>query len=79
VALSRPNLCMPWKDTKHRRAKLTRAAHELARSGKYEDADAVIEAIRSHEDFHPDSHETGTFRAALDAICRTVRTRSRSG
>jgi hypothetical protein len=55
------------------RAKLTREAHELARTGKYDDAEAVIETIRSHKDFHPASHEARSFRGALDAICKRAK------
>jgi hypothetical protein len=62
-----------WNDAARLRAKLTRRAHELARSGAYKDAAAVTDAIRSHGDFHPDSHETWTFRGALDAICKRAK------
>jgi hypothetical protein len=48
---------------------LTRYAHELARSGRYENAEAVICEIRGHKNFDPASHEAGAFRAALSAIC----------
>jgi hypothetical protein len=64
---------MRAKDTTARRAKLTRKAHKLARSGRYENAAAVIEAIRQDEDFHPNSHETSAFRGALDAICKRAK------
>jgi hypothetical protein len=66
------------RDTAHRRAKLVRHAHELARSGKYEDAASVIEAIRSHADFHPSSHEASAFRGALNALCKLAKVRNNS-
>jgi hypothetical protein len=61
----------------HRRS-LARYAHDLARSGRYENAEAVISDIRSHKDFDPASHEAGAFRAALSAIC-DVANRKRNG
>jgi hypothetical protein len=52
-----------------RRRSLSRYAHALARSGKFENAEAVISEIRVHAHFDPASHETSTFRTALNAIC----------
>ena len=52
----------------HRR-RLTRRAYALARTGRYGNAEAVIQEIKGHKDFHPDSHDTATFRAALNSIC----------
>ena len=56
--------------TRSHRRRLTRYAHRLARSGRYENAMAVIEELRSHKDFDPASHENSAFRAALEAICK---------
>jgi hypothetical protein len=52
-----------------------RYAHELARSGRYENAEAVISEIRGHKDFHPLSHEAAAFRAALSAICNVAKSK----
>jgi hypothetical protein len=55
--------------TRAGRRRLTRHAYELARSGQYENAEAVISEIRDHKDFDRPSHEAGVFRSALGAIC----------
>jgi hypothetical protein len=57
---------------------LTRHAYVLARSGKYDDASAIIEAIRSHEHFQPAWHESATFKSSLNAICAEARKRARA-
>ena len=61
--------------TRSHRRRLTRYAHVLARSGRYENAVAVLEELRSHKDFDPASHENSTFRAALGAICKFARSK----
>jgi hypothetical protein len=61
-----------------RRGRLSRYAHVLARSGKYESAEAIISEIRSHEGYDPATHEAGAFRAALGAIC-DIANRKRNG
>jgi hypothetical protein len=61
--------------TRSHRRRLTRYAHVLARSGRYENAVAIIEELRSHKDFDPASHENSTFRAALGAICKFARSK----
>jgi hypothetical protein len=58
--------------TRARRRRLSRYAHKLARSGRFESAEAVISEIRGHEDFDQTSHEAGFFLAALSAICDVV-------
>jgi hypothetical protein len=47
--------------TRARRRRLSRDAHKLARSGRFESAEAVISEIRGHEDFDQTSHEAGFF------------------
>jgi len=64
--------------TRARRRRLSRYAHQLARSGKFESAEAVISEIRGHKDFDPASHEAGVFRTALSAICDVAK-RKRNG
>ena len=64
---------------KDHRRRLTRYAHELARSGRFENADAVIAAIRDHEDFYASSHESWSFRAALNALCARARAKAVGG
>jgi hypothetical protein len=59
--------------TRAHRRRLTRYAHQLARSGKYDSAEAVISAIRGHTDFDSAWHEAGAFRTALDAICAVAK------
>jgi hypothetical protein len=54
---------------------LTRYAHKLARSGRHENAEAVISEIGDHKDFDPASHEAPAFRAALDAICNVAKSK----
>ena len=61
-----------------RRGRLSRYAHALARSGKFESAEAVVTEIRSHKDFDPASHEAGAFLAALSAVCDIAK-RKRNG
>ena len=55
--------------TRARRRRLSRYAHKLARSGRFESAEAVISEIRGHEDFDQASHEAASFLAALSVIC----------
>ena len=64
--------------TRARRRRLSRLAYELARSGKFASAEAVISELRGHKDFDPASHEAGAFRAALSVIC-DVANRKRHG
>jgi hypothetical protein len=51
--------------TRARRRRLSRYAHKLARSGRFESAEAVVSEIRGHEDFDHASHEAPSFLAAL--------------
>ena len=55
--------------TRARRRRLSRYAHKLARSGRFESAEAFVSEIRGHEDFDQGSHEAAPFLAALSVIC----------
>jgi hypothetical protein len=68
----------PSELARGRRQRLTRHIHELARSGQYENAEAVISEFRVHEDFDAASHEAGAFRTALNIICDLAK-RKRDG
>jgi hypothetical protein len=63
--------------TRSHRRRLTRHAHKLARSGRYDGHAAIIAEIRQHQDFHAPTHEDQLLLSQLDLLCSYARKRHR--